>query len=86
MKSLIDNPDSNIVIKDEKTAPILNIILQCPKEYSGMGNMIGLQYNVLKDFVSWNTPEGYSKKDMQKRMMPVLLNYGSHLATLVNSK
>jgi len=86
LKALIKNPDSNIIIRDEYTKPIIDIILQCPKEHGGMGGMIGLKYEALKDYVEWNTPDGYCHKQMQKMYIPTLLSYGQIYASFVNEK
>lgn len=65
--------------------PIIDILLKCPKEHGSMGGMIGLQYEALKDFVTWGTPSGYSKRRVQEIFIPQILNYANIFASLINN-
>ena len=73
-------------MRDEYTKPIIDIIMQCPKEYGGMGGMLGLKYEALKDFIEWHTPDGYDVKDVQKQFVPKMLVYGQMMASFINEK
>lgn len=64
-------------IKDNWSKAIVHLILSCPLEY-GMNGATGLKYEALKDFVKWNTPQGYSVEETQKEYVPLLLNLGRY--------
>lgn len=65
---------------------MIDIIIRCPKEYGGMGSIVGLKYEALKDFVSWAVPDGYDEKDIQKAFLPKLISFGNTFASLLSEK
>ena len=44
----------------------------------GFNGVTGLKYEALKDFVKWNTPQGYSVDATQKEYVPLILNLGRY--------
>ena len=84
IEALKNNPDSNVVFLNDNfwSMSIVNLILQCPLEYS-MNGATGLQYAPLKDFVKWATPKYYN---IEKEYIPLLLNLGRFYCNALNNR
>jgi hypothetical protein len=55
-------------------------------EYGGMGGVMGLRYDAVKDFIKWAIPDGYSKDEVMKQYIPLVLSLGNYYASCLNQK
>jgi len=53
-------------------------------EHSGMGGVVGLKYEALKDFVEWAIPHGYSKDKVMQEYIPLVLSLGNFYSSCIN--
>lgn len=84
--ALRSNPDSTIVfLQNNIETTIVYTILQCPFEHGGMGGIVGLKYEALKDFIRWNASDDFDIDTVYKNYVPTLLNLGSHYANALQS-
>jgi len=80
-KELKANPDSQIVFLDYFEMLEVSFLYSLPKEHGGMGGIVGVRYDSLKDFVSWELEE-YPPLVIREQIIKYL-SYGQILASVM---